>query len=94
MGERSSFSATVYGRVQGVNFRAFVQRCARAMGINGYVKNLPDGRSVEVQAEGEKEKLERLIELLHTGPEGARVDRVEVQWQESANAFPGFSIRY
>lgn len=77
-----------------MNFRAFVQRCARAMGINGYVKNLPDGRSVEVQAEGEKEKLERLIELLHTGPEGARVDRVEVQWQESANAFTGFSIRY
>ncbi len=94
MGEHSAFFATVYGRVQGVNFRAFVQRCARALAISGYVKNMPDGRSVEVQAEGEKDKLDRLIELLHSGPEGARVDRVEVAWKEPENKFTGFSIRY
>ncbi|MBM3131932.1 MAG: acylphosphatase [Chloroflexi bacterium] len=93
MPEVSAFLATVHGRVQGVNFRAFVQQCARALGIAGYVKNLPDGRSVEVRAEGEKEKLEELVDLLHSGPEGARVERVEVDWQPCTGSFSGFSVR-
>jgi len=54
-----SLTATVRGRVQGVFFRAFVQRLARQLGISGYVRNLPDG-SVEIRAEGEKSQLDVL----------------------------------
>lgn len=94
MAEQAAFSATVHGRVQGVNFRSFVQRCARALGINGFVRNLPDGRTVEVHAEGDRTQLERLVELLHSGPEGARVEKVEVTWGKGEGKLSGFQIRY
>lgn len=94
MAELAAFSATVHGRVQGVNFRSFVQRCGRALGINGFVRNLPDGRTVEVQAEGERAQLERLVELLHSGPEGARVEHVDVSWGKGEGKFSGFQVRY
>jgi acylphosphatase len=45
----------VSGVVQGVNFRWFVQETAKSMGINGWVKNLPDG-DVEIECETESEK--------------------------------------
>lgn len=66
----------VYGRVQGVGFRAFVQRQARPLGLVGYARNLPDG-SVEVLAEGSETSLNILHRHLHQGPRMARVDRVE-----------------
>ncbi|GAF85432.1 unnamed protein product, partial [marine sediment metagenome] len=53
MADSASLQATVYGRVQGVFFRAFVSRCARELGLTGYVGNLPDG-AVEIMAEGER----------------------------------------
>jgi acylphosphatase len=49
---------------------------------------------VEVQAEGEKAKLERLIEHLKMGPPGARVERVETNWSEHSGAYADFTIRY
>ena len=58
----------VFGMVQGVGFRWYVARHARAIGLTGYARNLPDG-SVEAVPE-----LER---LLRTGPANARVERVE-----------------
>jgi acylphosphatase len=45
----------VSGTVQGVNFRWFVQETAKSMGINGWVKNLPDG-NVEIECESDTEK--------------------------------------
>ena len=62
MAELATFSATVHGRVQGVNFRYYVERYADALGLKGYVKNLPDRGMVEVYAEGEKEKLDELYD--------------------------------
>jgi acylphosphatase len=49
---------------------------------------------VEVQAEGEKARLERLIEHLKMGPPGARVERVETNWSEHSGAYADFTIRY
>ncbi|MGE5926513.1 MAG: acylphosphatase [Gemmatimonadota bacterium] len=62
----------VTGRVQGVGFRWFVVKEARALGLAGYVRNLVDG-SVEVLADGEAADLERLAAALAHGPEAARV---------------------
>lgn len=90
---QSAFEATVVGRVQLVLYRDFVERHARAFGILGVVENIEDG-TVKVIAEGEKEKLLSLIELLKTGPLLARVDDVAVAWREPTAMFKSFSIQY
>ncbi len=83
----------VYGRVQGVFFRANTVDKARELGVTGYVRNMPDG-SVEAVIEGDKEKVEKLISWMHIGPPLARVDRVEVEYQEYKGEFTDFRIRY
>ena len=87
-------SARVHGRVQGVFFRYFVSDLAKEAGLVGYVRNLPSGDAVEVQAEGDKQELEKLVEKLKKGPPGARVDRVEISWSECSGQFSSFGIRY
>lgn len=83
----------VSGRVQGVFFRANTQEVAQRLGLSGYVRNLPDGR-VEVVAEGEEGALRKLLEWCHEGPPLARVERVEVRWENPTGEFSGFHIRY
>ena len=86
-------AATVYGRVQGVAFRYFVQSHARRLGVTGYARNRADGYSVDVCAEGGQADLETLLEHLHVGPPGARVVRVDAAWPSSTGEFTGFTIR-
>jgi len=90
----ASVQATVYGRVQRVYFRDFTSRQARELGLTGYVRNLPDGKAVEVQAEGEKNKLARLIDHLKVGPPRAIVEKVVINWSEYTGSYSNFSIRY
>ena len=90
----ASVHAVVYGRVQGVFFRAFVSREATRVGLTGYVRNLPDGQAVEVRAEGERKRLEELIDCLRVGPAAARVDKVVTVWSEYTGSYSRFSIRY
>ena len=71
------FNIIVIGKVQGVWFRAATQEKAIALGLNGFVKNEKDG-SVYLEAEGEKENLDELVEWCHTGPPKAKVEKVEV----------------
>ena len=89
----SAFTATVTGRVQLVMYRDFVQRKARAMGIVGMVKNNNDG-SVVVVAEGERTKLDTLLEYMKRGSVLARVDAVTVEWSDPKGIFQTFSIQY
>jgi acylphosphatase len=91
---KEAFHAFVRGRVQGVGFRQFVWTRARALGLSGYVRNGPNGYSVEVTAEGTTEALNRLVEHLHRGPFMARVDKVEVEWQEDGGRFQSFEVRF
>lgn len=84
----------VHGRVQGVYFRAFVGREAQVLGLKGYVRNLPDGSSVEVYAEGDREKLEKLLHRCRQGPPGASVERVAEEWRDSTRGLHSFEIRY
>ena len=93
MNDMASFTATVRGRVQGVFFRAFVQRQARQLGISGYVRNLPDG-SVEVQAEGDKLRLEVLVGYLRRGNPESSVGEVNIDWSEFTGEYKGFQIIY
>ncbi len=86
--------AVVRGRVQGVGFREYVLMRARFLGLNGYVRNLPDGRSLEVVAEGARPDLEQLLDYLREGPRLARVDAVETDWPEPSGAYSGFGVGY
>ncbi len=67
----------IKGRVQGVWFRAGTRETAEALGIQGWVKNLPD-QSVEVDATGGTESMERFIRWCYKGPPGARVTDVDI----------------
>jgi acylphosphatase len=94
MADVALLSATVYGRVQGVYFRYFVRNVARELSLKGYVRNLASGDAIEVQAEGEKPQLDKLLEQLKMGPPGAWVKRVEVDWLSYSGQFDNFRIRY
>ena len=66
------------GRVQGVGFRWFVRERARRVGVDGWVRNCPDG-SVELLASGASDSVDALMQAVRSGPTGARVDAVEVR---------------
>ena len=85
-------SARIVGRVQGVGFRWWVRRRAEALGVVGWVMNADDERSVEVVAEGEAERLDELERLLHEGPDGAHVERVEARREPASGEFDRFGI--
>ena len=94
MPELAAVLATVHGRVQGVYFRAFVERHARALGLTGYVRNRPGGREIEVWAEGGKGNLDELLGYLRSGPSRAVVEWLDVQWSEYSGRFGHFAVRY
>lgn len=81
----------VTGEVQGVGFRWYVQRTARALGLRGEVRNRVDG-AVTIEAEGVRAALERLAEAAREGPAGARVAEVEVRWSEGPARYRDFGI--
>ena len=77
--DKTRLSVLISGRVQGVGFRAFVQRQALDLHLSGYAENLSDGR-VEVVAEGDKDELEHLLVKLKTDPRTLSVSDLEVSW--------------
>jgi len=81
----------VHGSVQGVFFRAETRDRARSLGLAGWVRNAPDG-TVEAVLEGDDEQVESMVEWCRRGPDGARVEEVEVAWSEPEGE-EGFSIR-
>jgi acylphosphatase len=90
----TAIRAVVNGRVQGVGFRDYVENRARFLRLAGLVRNMPDGRAVEVIAEGPRESLEKLIEHLREGPRMSRVDGVEVEWREATGEYRDFGTAY
>lgn len=81
----------VQGSVQGVFFRAEARERARALGLSGWVRNVPDG-TVEAVFEGEPERVSTMVEWCRRGPSGAGVENVDVDWSEP-HGEEGFSIR-
>lgn len=93
MNEPAAVRVIVRGLVQGVMFRQFTVGHARGLGLEGYARNLPDG-TVEVVAEGEREKIEGLLEFLRKGPGMARVESVDTAWETYSGEYGSFRIRY
>jgi acylphosphatase len=75
--------ARIRGRVQGVFFRDEARSRARTRNVAGWVRNDTDG-TVEAVFEGGREAVESLLRWCERGPSGARVDAVDVEWQEPA----------
>lgn len=83
----------ISGEVQGVFFRANTRHTANELGVKGWVRNLMDGR-VEIVAEGRKPALDRLIEYCRKGPEGSKVENIEIKWERPKNEFGDFEVRF
>ena len=83
----------VKGRVQAVGFRAHVEYHARQIGgLTGWVRNVGYD-TVEAIAEGEREKVERFIEMMKQGPRGSRVDESKMEWENPTGEFQEFGVR-
>ena len=87
-----AIKARIFGRVQGVFFRASTQTEANKLGITGWVENTAEG-GVYLEAEGTKNGLERFVSWLHKGPKFAKVEQVIVESSEASDSFQGFDIR-
>jgi acylphosphatase len=83
----------ISGRVQGVAYRYFAERRAAETSVTGWVRNLSDGR-VEIFAEGEKADLECFLEILQQGPRMAKVDDLNLLWEDYVGEFEDFRIKY
>jgi acylphosphatase len=90
MPERTRARVIVRGHVQGVFFRADARERARSLGVDGWMRNDPDG-SVQAVFEGPRERVESMAEWCRRGPRGARVDEVEVTWEEP-EGLSGFRV--
>lgn len=91
MSERTRAHVHVTGRVQGVFYRANTRDAAGDHGVDGWVRNLDDGR-VEAVFEGTEDAVESMVEWCHTGSPAADVDDVEVSYEEPQGE-DGFRIR-
>ena len=66
----------VFGRVQGVGFRAWTCRQANSLCLSGWVRNRISG-SVEIMADGNEKDIVVFLKLCQKGPLFSRVDRIE-----------------
>jgi acylphosphatase len=71
----------VHGRVQGVFFRVETRDRARSLGLAGWVRNCPDG-SVEAVFEGDRARVESMVDWCGRGPSGASIDSLDVEWEQ------------
>ncbi len=83
----------ITGKVQGVFFRMETQRAAISHGVSGWVRNKMDG-SVEAVFEGEAADVNATLAWCQEGPPRARVDKVDVTWQDYTGEFERFDVTY
>lgn len=82
----------VEGMVQGVGFRYSTQHQAVALGLTGWVRNLPDGR-VEAEFEGPRPELQQMLDWCRTGPTFAEVTNVDARWETGEPKYSTFQLR-
>ncbi len=88
---RASLRILIEGRVQGVGYRAFVDGRARALGLEGWVRNRRDG-GVEAVIAGPAASVETMLTLCRAGPRDAHVEMLRVL-ETGVEAGPGFEVR-
>lgn len=87
MTDRRFVHLTIRGRVQGVGFRAFIERQAIERALDGWVRNRQDG-SVEAVLAGASHAVEAVLGACRQGPPGARIEDLEVREEEAAGLLP------
>ncbi len=92
MAEKLRAHILVSGRVQGVFFRDSTKKKAQSLGVSGWVRNRPDGQ-VEAVFEGEEKKVKEMVDWARRGPAWAKVDRLDVSWEDYRGGFENFEIR-
>lgn len=90
--ETSRAHLRIYGKVQGVFFRANTREQAQERGVTGWVENKADG-TVEAVFEGPEDAVQEVVDWAETGPPRANVDRLEADWGTGEREFSEFSIR-
>lgn len=92
MSEKTRVRISIFGKVQGVNFRNGILKTAEENNITGYVANMMDG-SVLVVAEGERDDVKVLVMYCKEGPKSAHIDRSEAYYQRYKDEFRKFEIK-
>lgn len=87
---KKSVRIYITGTVQGVFFRAFIKEQAEKLDVKGFVRNLEDGR-IEIFAEGDSNKVNKMIEIAKKGPKHAQIRNVEIK-NERFQDFKNFKI--
>ena len=90
-GPNHAIRAHITGQVQGVSFRAWTQSRARALGLDGWVRNESDG-SVTALVSGEASAIAEMVEALHIGPRWAKVTAVDIEPTQISEVSSGFRI--
>ncbi len=83
----------VSGDVQGVGFRAWTKRLAKALSLTGWVQNRDNG-TVAIVAEGSAEVLKMFVDQVRQGPDVAWVEHLDIQWGEGNGEFLRFEVLY
>jgi acylphosphatase len=83
----------IKGKVQGVFFRQALKIRAKKNNVNGWVRNLKDGR-VESLLEGKDTDVSTLIEWCHAGSANARVEDIEIKNEKYKGEFSKFEVLY
>src|SRR5829696_9125387 len=87
MTARRFVHVTIRGRVQGVGFRAFIERQAQERALDGWVRNRRDG-SVEAVFAGASTAVDAMLEACRQGPAGAEIEDFELREEEAAGLIP------
>jgi acylphosphatase len=93
MKDKATVHAVIRGRVQGVFFRMETKRAAERFGVSGWVKNLKDG-TVEAVFEGERERIDAILDWCKQGPPHAHVENLDLKWDEFRGEYQGFEITF
>lgn len=88
--ERARVHIIIHGKVQGVFFRDYAKQIADSLGVTGWVKNAED--SVEIVAEGDKQRLREFIVACEKGSPLAKVDKLAYDWEEYSGKFDKFYV--
>lgn len=83
----------VTGKVQGVYYRQNTMETAKAHGVTGWVRNLPDGR-VEAVLEGDESGVKNVIEWCKVGPPKAQVEKVDMKFESYTGKVSEFTVIY